>query len=840
VVRPTWTLRGAGPPGDQGGCSLILRVVQLDRRGLARGPEAFGDLLRRYRALAGLSQEALAERAGISRRGIADLERGARRFPYPDTARRLAAALELGEPERAEFMAACRPGQSWRTGRYTLEIEPSPLVGRQRELAEISQLADGSRLLTLTGTGGIGKTRLALELAHRAESEYADGAVIIDLARVIDAVAVPDAVAAALGVSARPGESVTDSVRQHLRSRHMFLVLDNCEHVVAACAQLADALIRTNSRLTLVVTSREPLRIHGETVWVVPPLALGESVALFLHRAQAAAAAMRLTPGEIDTVGEICGRLEGIPLAIELAAAHVPALGVAQVGDLLADRLDFLSHGSRLSLPRHRTLRAALDWSYALLDATEQRLFARLAVFAGGWSLEAARAVCGWGDVSSAAVLDGLVGLVDKSLVLAENAGGQRRYRFLETIREYAIERLAASDDSEHARARHGSYFRAIAEEAAVTRLGIRYPGDGARVLLEHSNMLTALRWRLEHGMLEEGLGLCLVLSGFWLAQGFLREGEEWLARFLARPEDVPSHAFAEGLHAWGRLAEYAGALDRARELFERSRSTSVAHDDATVLARALCGLGDVALHHGDYGDALDLYRKALDAAQTADSAQETGQALLCLGRAASLLGDLQQSSAWLEQALTIQRGLADRWGVAYVLNELGQQARRAGHLEKAQALFEECHVLWRQAGTRMGERAAVMNLALVTLERGAVVRSAELARDSLELSQYMRDDGSATVARCIEIAAQIFGALDSTPTAVVLVAAATVRREMLGAPRPAVEQPELNRMLDAARHTLGESAFDAAWQRGQHLRISEAVDLAATSLMTCIETRSH
>ena len=264
--------------------------MQLDARRSAEGQEGFGSLLRRHRALAGLSQEALAERAGISRRGIADLERGARRFPYPDTASRLAAALQLGAAERAAFMAACRPSRTGSTRRYTLQIEPSTFVGRERELAEISQLVAGSRVLTLTGTGGIGKTRIALELAHQLESEYADGAVFIDLAPVYDASLVPQAVAATLGVSARPGESVTDSLRQHLQAGRVLLVLDNCEHVVAACAQLVDVLIRASSSLQLVITSREPLRIHGETVRVVPPLAADESVALFIQRAQAAAA----------------------------------------------------------------------------------------------------------------------------------------------------------------------------------------------------------------------------------------------------------------------------------------------------------------------------------------------------------------------------------------------------------------------------------------------------------------------------------------------------------------------------------------------------------------------
>ena len=625
--------------------------MKLDAAQSASGAEGFGSHLRRCRMLAGLSQEALAERAGLSRRGIADLERGARRFPHPETARRLAAALEFGAVERSAFMAAAaHPRLGGPSSRYTLAVEPSPLVGRQRELAEISRLAVGTRLLTLTGTGGIGKTRLAVELAHQTELQYADGAVIVDLAPVIGAVAVSEAVAATLGVGAKPGEPVIDRVQQHLRHRQMMLVLDNCEHVITACAELADVLIRTNSGLQLVVTSREPLRIHGETVWVVPQLADDEAVALFMERAQARSAGRRLTSGEIDLIGEICGPLEGIPLAIELAAVRVPVLGVAQVAELLADRLGFLSRGSRLDSPRHQTLRAALDWSYALLDSGEQRLFARLAVFAGGWSLDAARAVCGWGEGSVAPVVDSLMGLVEKSLVLAETTAGLRRYRFLETIREYAADQLMASDEDAGTRTRHASYFRGIAEEAATSRLGIRYPGDMGRVRSEHANMRSALHWLLEEGLIEDGLALCQALSGFWLAQGFLSEGEAWLEGFLDHPQNVSAGALAGGLHAWGRLAEYAGGLDRARELFGRSHSIGEAEKDAASSSRALCGLGDVALHHGGYVEASEIFRKALELAQTAASAPETAQALLCLGRAAGLSGDLGQSGVWLER----------------------------------------------------------------------------------------------------------------------------------------------------------------------------------------------
>jgi predicted ATPase len=655
---------------------------------------------------------------------------------------------------------------------------------------------------------------------------------------VIDAAGLLDAVSTALGVAAKPGESVTDSVRKHLQHRQMLLVLDNCEHLVTACAQLIDTLIRTNPGVQFLVTSREPLRIHGETVWAVPQLADNEAVALFIQRAQAGGAST-FTPGEIDLIGRICGFLEGIPLAIELAAVRVPALGVAQVAELVEDRLGFLSRGSRLDSPRHQTLRTALDWSFALLDSGERCLLARLAVFTGGWGFDAAREVCGWGELTSGA-LDALVGLVDKSLLLVDTGSGPRRFRFLETIREYAADRLADSDDDEPTRARHASFFLAIAESAAVTRLGIRYPGDMGGVRREHANMRGALRWLLESGRFEEGLGLCQALSGFWLSQGFLHEGEEWMARFVAHPQDVSASALAGGLHAWGRLAEYAGALDRARELFARSNSIGEANDEPALSARARCGMGDLELHHGSYVEAADHFRGALDLAELAGSAPETAQALMCLGRVAHLNGDLERSRMWLERALVVQRQRADPWGVAYVLSHLGQQAYKAGQFERAQALLEECHVLWRQAGTRMGERSAVIDLASVTLGRGAIVRSAELAHESLQLSREIGDDDSTTTVRCLEIAAQSLAALGSTEISVGLVAAATRRREILGAPRPAFEQPEVDDMLAAARVALGAKTFNGAWNRGFEMSIAQSVEVASAGLVDAMETASR
>lgn len=807
--------------------------MQPDPRLPADGREPFGSLLRRHRVLAGLSQEALAARAGLSRRGIADLERGARRSPYPDTVRRLASALRLHDAALATFMAGARPALTATAEPYRLPVEPSPLVGRQRELAELTRLSLEGRLLTITGGGGMGKTRLALELAHRTASAYANGAVLVDLAAVSDGRGVPETVALALRIPSRAQESVTTTVAQHLRDQQVLILLDNCEHVIGACSEMVDALLRHTTSLRVTATSREPLRISGERVWIVPPMELDEAATLFIERADAAAGTQHLQPQQVVTIEAMCRRLEGIPLAIELAAVRVPVLGIDQVADHLADRLDFLSRGRRLDPPRHQTLRAALDWSYALLEPDEQELFARLAVFVGGWNLAGAEAVGVDGDGASLPVLDTLTGLVDKSLVLGEDPGNVRRFRLLETVRDYALEVLEASGGGQRTRERHAAFARTLAEQGAMTRLGMRYPGDPAGVRLELGNMRAALRWLLDEERRDEGLALCQALSGFWLGQGLLSEGEEWLSSFLREPDRVADHPRAEGLHAWGRLAEYAGAFDRARELFDRSRETSIEHHDAVVAARALCGLGDLDLHRGDYPAAEERFRSSLAWAETAGSAPEIAQAQLSLGRIAGFRGDLSESRSRLQQALILARRLGDTWGVAYVLQALGDVARRAGDLDQAQTLLEESHVLWRRAGTLMGERAAVMNLVLVSLDRGAISRAADLAGEGIDLSVDLGDTGSATTVRAVELSALALSALGETAIAVTLVAAATTRRDQLDAPRPAIEQPAVDRLLHEAHATLADSGFEPVWADGVAMSMVRAIELAGTTLTT-------
>lgn len=828
----------------------------------------FGAQLRRLRTLAGLSQEALAARAGLSRRGIADLERGARRSPYPDTARRLAAALGLRGVERDTFMASCRPSlvREVVRPRPSVPVEASPLIGRGEELAELTELLARTRLLTMTGAGGIGKTRLALAAARAAAAAYPDGVGVVDLTAVIDGAGVPAAAAATLGATTRRGEPVLDALREELRDRRLLLVLDNCEHVVDAAAALVDALLRAAPGLRILVTSREALRVPGETVWVTPPLRRTEAVELFVVRSGAGGASSGPDADQLRTMDAMCAQLDDLPLAIELAAVRVPALGMDQVAAHLTDRLTFLSRGHRVDPPRHRTLRAALDWSHALLSPSEQRLFARLAVFVDGWTVDAATCLGAVDGASETDLLDDLHALVDKSLVLAvDDAAGSRRLRFLETVRQYALGRLRATGEEDRLRARHAAYLSAFLERGSFVRLGVPYPDDPERVRREQGNLRAALHWLHESGRVTDGVAMCHALSGYWISQGHLREGADWYALFLAEPEAVDLPLRAAGLHAWGRLHQYAGLLDRADELSELSLAASIELDDPTAAARALCALGDVAIHRGSCQEAVDLLSQALGWAQRGGHDLERAQAMRGLGRATGLAGDREASRQWLRESLTILRRLGDPWEIAYVLQSLGEQSLESGQLEEAQTLLDEAYLLWQRAGTLMGARAALLDLTLVALRREDPGRAAEQLGGVLELSTAMHDSGSATTARAVEIAALVISALviaaplieeQTGPTgagaggdgaggggaggdgtgpdlllvALRLVAFATAQRTAIGAPRPEAEQPEVDALVSTVRADVAARA-EAAWTAGLGLSADRAVEEAAQTL---------
>ncbi len=623
---------------------------------------SFGDLLRRHRLAAGLTQEELAERAGLSARGISDLERGTRSVPRKDTLALLLDALRLPAPERATLLAAARrravprssPAPADDLPVAPLPVPVTPIVGRERETIEVTALLrrPNVRLLTLTGPGGTGKTRLAIRVAEELGAEFADGVAFVGLAPIADPALVLPAMAQALGVRGGGNRPPAEQLASALRDRELLLVLDNVEQVVGAAPQVAD-LLAAAPRLTVLATSRIPLRLSAEHRFPVPPLSLlspsapprvedsaqSEAVSLFVARAQAVRPDFALTEANAAAVAAICARLDGLPLAIELAASRVTVLPLQAMLARLEQRLELLTGGARDAPERQRTMRDAIAWSHDLLSPEEQALFQRLAVFVGGWTLDGAEAVCRRGD--GASVLEGVSSLVDSSLVrLDETADVQGRYGVLETVREFGLERLAASGEESAVRRRHADWCVALAEGAEANLWG---PGQGrwfARLEVEHPNLRAALGWLLDTGEREMALRLATPLAFFWYVHGHLAEARIWLDRAIAtgggsREAQAEVLARASGLaHAQGDAAAAMRWADASLTLWREIG------DAGPGLAFALCQRGIAGFWSGDVDLAAAAYDEALTLFRSLDNGPWTAQVLTNLAAVARARGD--------------------------------------------------------------------------------------------------------------------------------------------------------------------------------------------------------
>jgi len=642
-----------------------------------------------------------------------------------------------------------------RDRRHNLPIALTSFIGRTHELAEVGRLLARIRLLTLTGVGGCGKTRLALAAATMVLSEYSDGVWLVELAALTDAALVPQAVATTLGVREEPQRPLTATLLDALRFRDMVLVLDNCEHLIDACAQLAQTLLGACPHLRILATSREALGVAGETTWLVPSLALPdpqlapaleelaqvEAVQLFVERALAALPTFALTQANAPAVAQICQRLDGIPLAIELAAARIKVLAVEQITTRLDACFRLLTAGSRSALPRHQTLRAAIDWSYVLLSDLERAMFRRLSVFAGGWTLEAAEAVCAGEGVTADEVLELLAHLVDKSLVVVETPDGAVRYRLLETVRQYGWDRLREAGEATAIRQQHAAYYVALAEMIEPKLRGVEQQAWLARLESEHDNLRAALEWSqaAEDGA-QLGLRLAGALGWFWMMRGHLSEGRAWLARVLAWPEAVrPTLARAWGLNRAGFLAS-AQRDEIARALHEESLAISRALQDKAHIAWALSGLGNALREQDDYIQAAGQYEECLALFRELDDTWGCAWALLSLGGLARPQGDHARAGAWYEESLALFRKVGDRWNQARVLRGLGRVARAQGNYAQATKLLEESLVLLRELGDKAGMVRALTRLEEVAQDRGDHARAAVLYQESLTLLRELGD----------------------------------------------------------------------------------------------------
>ena len=803
----------------------------------ANGPGPFAELLQQHRQAAALSQEELAERAGLSARGISDLERGVRRSPYPVTVRALAKALDLDATAEARLLAAVRPRSGVpeaRRSTSSLPIAVNSFVGRERELTEIRRLLTTTRLLTLVGPGGVGKTRLALEVAHTASA--VDGVWFVELAPLAEAGLVLRAVAAVLGVKENPTRSIGQSLAEALGDERALLVLDNFEHVIDAAAEVA-SLLRACARLKVLATSREPLRLQAERVYDVSPLALpvgGElhtvdqvgrvpALELFVERAQAVNASFRLSAANAGAVAELCRRLDGLPLAIELAAARTRALQPEVMLERIDRSLDLL-HGLRDQPARHASLRAVLDWSYQLLTGHEQVLLRRLAVFAGGWTLTAAEAVCGEGQLARDQVLDALDGLVAKSLVVLQGHASEGRYRVLETVRQYALDRLHESGEADTMRERHAAWVTELVERTPPEAYDVE---TLAQLDREQDNLRAALRWAIDVGEADRALRLSSNWL-FWSVRGHYAEGHAWLSEALGMPGAATSALRGRGLCVLGYLAYVQGDLAAAERLLDDSYRLALERGNYVLRAASLHHLAHIAGVRGDLRRAFALLCEARALSQRARKPREglawESMHLVLMSELKRMLGEEAEAQRLAQECLALSRQLGHSMSTAGALHVLGKLAARAGQAGTARALLGESLALHRQLGNQRGVSRALASLGELALQEAAL---SSAGRDYAEALRVCEGTGERfDIAGCLAGIARLTA--DHDPRLAVRLASSAlgVWHELGARPYPE-DGAELDRALGDLRTRLAPRVFDDAWQVGRAMSLDEATEVA-------------
>ncbi len=816
---------------------------------------SFGDWLRQHRRALDLTQEELARQVGCSAITLRKLEAEERR-PSKQIAERLAEVLQVPPAERADFLrfargdpfaapatiAAADPAAAVPAAAVTSAPPPAPqhnlplqltsFIGREKEIEAIRHLLATARLVTLTGAGGSGKTRLALQVAAALtdESAYPDGVWLIELAPLADPALVPHTVAAVLGVRVLPGQSPAELLISRLRPKRLLLLLDNCEHLIQASAELAQALLQACPHLNILATSRESMNIPGEATFVVPTLSVPaaqpnvlvealagyEAARLFVERAAAALPGFVVTPDNAAAVAQICRQLDGIPLAIELAAARMKVLSVEQIVARLDDRFSLLTGGSRTARPRQQTLQALIDWSYELLPVSERLLLQRLSVFKGGWNLEAAAAVCSDDVLRASQVLDRLEQLVNKSLVVAERPlGYETRYRMLETIRLYAYKILEAGGQARAAQARQAAHFGAITESDLSDRT----------LALEQDNFRAALDWA-QSNPADADLGLRLAhdMSFFWWADGHWIEAQRRLETALAHPGAANYPLSAAKAHmALGNilhnLSDYTAAQAHLLESQRLFQSLQIASDEP----RILFWLGILARERGDAPTARRLFEQCLAGLAPAAPSGARSSTLNSLGEVAVMQEDAAMAAPLLAEALRLSREADDANDIGWTLNHLGHLAQLQGDYGLARRLHAESLMNFQKVGPRFtGLAWAQEGLGETALAQNDCEHAAAHLRASLVAFRELGD--RAKMCWCLAGLAGA-AALDEEPERAARLwgAAESLRKAIGSRPAPAARATR-ERLMAAARDELGDAAFDAAWAEGQALTLEQAV----------------
>ena len=720
-----------------------------------------------------------------------------------------------------------------------LPAQRTAFIGREHEAIALRQLLSrvDAQLVTLTGPGGIGKTRLALQVAAEAAAEFPGGICFVPLSAVSDHGLIASTIAQALGLHETANQSPLESLKEYLSGldQPMLLLLDNFEHLVSAAPVIAQ-MLTTGPKLKVVVTSQAPLHVYGEYEFPVPPLALPDlksipapeilsrlpAVALFLERAQAVKHEFALTRENAPAVAAICARLDGLPLAIELAAARIKLLSPFAMLARLESRLNLLTGGARDLPTRQQTLRSTVDWSYGLLNASEQTLFRRLSVFTGGCTLEGVEAVCDTKGDLGLDILDGMASMVDKSLAQqVEQVDAETRFLMLSTIREYALERLAESDDEAATRRAHAAYYLVLAEEGAEDV--VAHPEWLDRFEMEHDNFRVALDYLIKTGDAEWGLRLGAALFRFWETREYLKEGRDSIDRLLAldgtatRPKLRARLSFAAAV-----LAGAQGDYSSARQLFEESMETCLELNDNRGVAVALNALAVNARDRGDLPAASLLFERCVAIWKDLGDSVDIARALSNLANVTKMQGEYARASSLYDECLTMFRKAGDGAGVAWTLNYQGDVAREKADLAAARSFCEQSLAAFRQLRDDWGIASALSDLASLSCDQGHDAEGRRLYGESIQMFKelgYKRG-----IARVLECLAASAAAQSNAEQSLHLAGAAAALRQRLGAPITPTEQPRLEKALEFARRTLGNAAGLTAWMEGWKMPIENAI----------------